>query len=58
MGLLVLKAVSGGKTHIADVELIDLDRFLELWQDFYTKLEDEDRAKLPLIPVYFLAPDE
>lgn len=25
VGLLVLKAVSGGKTHIADVELIDLD---------------------------------
>ena len=29
VGLLVLKAVSGGKTHIADVELIDLDNTYE-----------------------------
>ncbi len=29
VGLLVLKAVSGGKTHIADVELIDLDNAYE-----------------------------
>ena len=39
------------------VELIDMDRLLHLWQDFYQKLGDEDKSLLPLLPVYFLAPD-
>jgi restriction system protein len=38
------------------VELIDLDRFISLWQDFYGKLKDEDKSLLPLIPIYFYAP--
>jgi len=38
------------------VELIDLDRFISLWQEFYVKLTDEDKALLPLIPIYFYAP--
>jgi restriction system protein len=38
------------------VELIDLERFINLWQEFYEKLTDEDKAMLPLIPVYFIAP--
>lgn len=38
------------------VELIDLDRFISLWQEFYAKLTDEDKALLPLIPIYFYAP--
>jgi restriction system protein len=38
------------------VELIDLDRFIALWQDFYPKLADEDKAALPLVPIYFYAP--
>jgi len=37
------------------VELIDLDRFISLWQDFYDKLNDEDKALLPLLPFYFHA---
>lgn len=37
------------------VELIDLDRFISLWQDFYDKLKDEDKAMLPLLPFYFHA---
>jgi len=40
------------------VELIDLPRFIELWQDFYSKLTDEDKAHLPLVPVYFLEPQD
>lgn len=39
------------------VELIDLPRFIELWGQFYEKLSDEDKALLPLTPVYFLAPE-
>ncbi|MGK7947846.1 MAG: restriction endonuclease [Xenococcaceae cyanobacterium] len=38
-------------THI---ELIDLDRFIDLWQEFYEKLTDEDKKVLPLTPIYFL----
>jgi restriction system protein len=43
------------RTHI---ELIDLDRFVDLWTEFYPKLTDEDKNLLPLLPVYFLAPVE
>ncbi len=38
------------------VELIDLDRFITLWQEFYPKLADEDKALLPLMSIYFYAP--
>jgi len=38
------------------VELIDLSRFIELWQEFYPKLSDEDKSLLPLIPIYFYSP--
>ena len=38
------------------VELVDFDRFITLWQDFYSKVKDEDKALLPLVPVYFYAP--
>lgn len=40
------------------VELIDFGRFIALWQEFYNKLSDEDKARLPLRAVYFLAPEE
>jgi len=38
------------------VELIDLERFIELWSQFYDKMPDEDKALLPLISVHFSAP--
>ncbi len=38
------------------VELIDLPRFIELWQEFYSKLSDEDKSTLPLTPIFFYAP--
>ena len=38
------------------VELIDLDRFISLWQEFYPKLSDEDKGLLSLVPIYFYAP--
>ena len=40
------------------VELIDLNRFINLWQDFYQKMTDEDKSLMPLLPVYFLAPEK
>lgn len=38
------------------VELIDLDRLIELWHEFYSKLEDEDKNRLRLKPIYFYEP--
>ena len=38
------------------VELIDLDRFIALWQEFHVKLSDEDKYRLPLKPIFFYAP--
>ncbi len=40
------------------VELIDLNRLISLWQDFYDKLKEEDKSLLPLRPIYFLAQTE
>jgi len=37
------------------VELVDLPRFIDLWQQFYSKLNDEDKTKLPLFSIYLLA---
>ena len=48
------KATARG-SHV-HVELIDLERFIDLWRQFYDKLNDEDKAMLPLTPVYFIAP--
>lgn len=39
------------------VTLIDLERFYDLWVEHYPKLPDEDRRRLPLQPIYFLAPE-
>lgn len=39
------------------VTLIDLERLFDLWVDNYEKLPDEDRRRLPLRPVHFLAPE-
>lgn len=46
-------AARGANVH---VELIDLERFIALWREFYHKLTDEDKNRLPLLPIYFLAP--
>ena len=38
------------------VTLIDLQRLFDLWVEYYDKLEDTARRRLPLQPIYFLAP--
>jgi len=44
------------RTSQVHVELIDLERFVALWQEFYLKLSDEDKDLLRLRPVYFYEP--
>jgi restriction system protein len=36
------------------IKLIDRDAFIELWQINYHKMNDEEKALLPLHPIYFL----
>lgn len=38
--------------------LIDLDRLVDLWIDHFEGLEETDRQRLPLKPVYYLAPPD
>jgi restriction system protein len=38
--------------------LIGLDRLVGLWIEFSARLDDADRQRLPLKPIYFLAPRE
>ena len=40
------------------IELIDFDRFLSLWVEYYNKMNDEQKNMLPLQPVYFLGSNE
>lgn len=40
------------------LELVDLLRLISLWQEFYPKMTDEDKALLPLTPIYFLASND
>jgi restriction system protein len=36
--------------------LLDLNRFVELWIEHYSSLDEDDRQRLPLKPVHFLSP--
>lgn len=36
------------------IELIDFERFVSLWQEFYPKMSDDQKSFLPLQPIYFL----
>lgn len=38
--------------------LIDLERLFDLWVENYDNLDDQARRRMPLRPVYFLAPQE
>ena len=40
------------------VDMIDLERFVSLWQQHFDRISEEGRATLPLAPIYFLVPTE
>jgi restriction system protein len=44
-------AARGSTVHI---ELIDQNKFIELWQEFYDKLSDQDKNRFPLRSIYLL----
>lgn len=39
------------------VTLVDLERLFDLWVEHYAKLDEQARRRLPLQPIYFLAPE-
>jgi restriction system protein len=39
------------------VTLVNLDKLFELWVENYGRLDDEARRRMPLRPIYFLAPE-
>jgi len=51
-------AVSEAKRGEVHIELMDLSRLLALWIEHSDNLIEEDKARLRLTPVYFLALDE
>ncbi len=40
------------------IELINFERLVSLWQEFYPKMNDEEKNILPLQPIYFLGVNE
>jgi restriction system protein len=48
-------AKTTARTSHVHVELITMNRLISLWQDFYSKMTDEDKNLLPLTTVYFLS---
>jgi restriction system protein len=40
------------------IELIDFNRLTSLWQEYYSKMNDEQKNLLPLHPIYFLGSNE
>ncbi len=38
------------------IKLIDLERLFDLWVEFYPKLDEMARERLPVTPIYFITP--
>ncbi len=38
------------------INLIDLERLFQLWVEFYPKLDELARERLPITPIYFITP--
>jgi predicted Mrr-cat superfamily restriction endonuclease len=38
-----------------EVRLIDLEKFVKLWVENQDKIDQENRSKFPLKPIYFLS---
>jgi restriction system protein len=40
------------------ITLLDLESLFDLWVEFYSKLDEDGKGRLPLRPIYFLAPQD
>jgi restriction system protein len=52
------EAAREARSEQRQVTLIDLDRLVELWVEHSAQLDDAERLRLPLKPIYFLATRE
>lgn len=50
-----IKEARNSREHI---ELVDFDRFVSLWVEYYDKLSDDQKNMLPLQPIYFLGSND
>ena len=39
------------------VTLLDLEKLVGLWTEHYRKIDEKDRRRLPLEPIYFFTPE-
>lgn len=39
------------------LRLIDINEFTDLWIKYYSTMQEEDKSLLPIIPIYFVKPD-
>jgi restriction system protein len=51
-------AVKEARESREHIELIDFNRLTSLWQEYYVKMNDEQKNLLPLHPIYFLGSNE
>ncbi len=40
------------------IKLINREDLIDLWQEYYTKMTEEEKAYMPLHPIYFLGSNE
>jgi restriction system protein len=50
------EAVSAIRNASRHMEKLDLDTFIDLWEQYYEKMVEEDKALMPLRRISFLAP--
>jgi restriction system protein len=48
---------SEAKSSSRHIEIIDMERFIQLWKTYYSKMSEEDKSLLPLREIMFLAPN-
>lgn len=48
-------ATSETKVRNNHIELIDINRFIDLWIEFFSKMSDEDKSLMSIKPVWFLS---
>lgn len=54
-GLFTSEALRAARESHRAVRLIDGDEFLSLWEAYYSKMPEDDKALLRITPVYFLS---
>ncbi len=52
------EAIRAARESHKHIELIDFDRFVSLWQEYYPKMTDAQKNMLPLQAIWFLGANE